>query len=114
MAKDISKPIRTGWRDIVFVCGKCQRKLKGGFGPNGGQDFEKALSRALWPEKKAVRTVGIVETRCLDVCPRGGVTVARAGDPGELLVIAAGTPMETVIRRLDLTDVADPSDKVQR
>ncbi|MCF4164689.1 hypothetical protein L2U69_03405 [Zavarzinia compransoris] len=102
MAKDISKPIKTGWTDIVLVCGKCQRKMKGGFGPNGKQDLDKALSRALRPERKTEPTVGIVETRCLDVCPRGGVTVACSRDPGTMTVVMAGTPVERVIERLGL------------
>ena len=102
MVKDISKPIRTGWDDIVLVCGKCERKAKRGFGPDGKHDFGKALSRALRGDRKGKPKTGIVETRCLDICPRGAVTIACSRAPGQLLVVARGTAMGLVIERLGL------------
>ncbi|TDP48135.1 hypothetical protein [Zavarzinia compransoris] len=102
MVKDISKPIKTGWEDFVLVCGKCERKAKRGFGPDGKQDFAKALSRALGGDCKAKPKTGIVETRCFDVCPRGAVTIACSRAPEQLLVVARGTPMDMVIERLGI------------
>lgn len=99
MAKDMKKPVETGWQDIVLVCAKCERKLKGGFGASGKKDLSKVLARWL---DEAGRRVGVVETLCLDVCPRGGVTAALASRPGRLTVIPEDTPPEAAATLLGL------------
>ncbi len=114
MVKDISKPIKTGWDEIVLVCGKCERKAKRGFGPEGKQDFGKALSRALRGDRKARPKTGIIETRCLDICPRGAVTVACSRSPGQLLVVARGTAMDLVIERLGLAPEPEETEETER
>lgn len=99
MAKDVKKPPRTGWDDIILVCAKCERKLKGGYGPAGKKDLSKVLSRAL--DDGGAR-IGVVETLCLDVCPRGGVTTVLASRPGQFTVIPAETPIDEIMNTLGL------------
>lgn len=41
------KTLRADWTDIVLVCRKCSKKLKGGFGADGDERFAKALRTAL-------------------------------------------------------------------
>ncbi|PWR21399.1 hypothetical protein [Zavarzinia aquatilis] len=101
MAKDTGKALNTGWDDIVLVCAKCERKLKGGFGPSGKKDLSKVLARAL--DEQGAR-IGVVETLCLDVCPRGGVTALLASRPGRFSVIREGTPVEDALAALDLDE----------
>ena len=91
---------RAPFRRAVLVCGKCERKLDGeGFGRGGDQSARKALKRAaksgLWGRK-----VRVVETGCLDLCPKRRQVVAAADalGAGRLLVIAPGA---------DPTDVLD-------
>lgn len=91
--------LRSDWSDAVLVCGKCSKKLGGGFGSKGEASLAKALRKALKLGKGRKAAVGIVETRCLGVCPKGAVTVARAG---EWLVVPEGTSVGRVALELGL------------
>ncbi|URW76746.1 (2Fe-2S) ferredoxin domain-containing protein [Sphingomonas donggukensis] len=91
--------LRSDWQDAVMVCGKCSKKLDGGFGPKGKTSLAKLLRKALRLGKGRKARVGIVETKCLGVCPRKAVVVARAG---EWLVVPAGTSVGRVALALGL------------
>lgn len=99
MAKDTGKALITGWDDVILVCAKCERKLKGGFGASSKKDLSKVLARAL--DERGAK-VGVVETLCLDVCPRGGVTTLLASRPGRFSVVQAATPVEDALAELGL------------
>ena len=43
--------VRARWSRAVLVCGKCSRKLDGGFGPDGDQPLTKALRKRLGLKK---------------------------------------------------------------
>lgn len=87
---------------LLAICGKCGRKLDGGFGPGGKQSLAKAIKRALALPKPKHAGVRLVETRCLKLCPKGAVAVADSAAPGSLLVIAARTPLAAVAAALAL------------
>ena len=90
---------RSGWRDVVLVCGKCSKKLDGGFGPKRKRSLAKALRDALGVKgRKAAR--GVVETKCLGVCPKRAVMVVAGAEPGAWLVVPEGMPVDAVIERL--------------
>lgn len=101
----MTKPIRafaTPATSLVAICAKCGKKLGGGFGADGDRSLGKALRRALdLPKPKRAR-VRIVETRCLKLCPKGAVAVIHDSDPGSILIVAAGTPVDAVARHLGL------------
>jgi len=93
------KYVKSDWTDVVLVCRKCAKKLKGGFGPDGDQTLPKALRTEVArrdgakPLKKLRRkgaSVAIVEVSCLDVCPKNGALVIGAREPGRWRVIAPG------------------------
>ncbi len=93
---------RAPFRRAVFVCGKCARKLDGeGFGPDGDRPLRKALKRAarlgFWGAK-----VRVVETACLDLCPKRRQVVSAPGALGErrLLVVAPGADAAQVLDAL--------------
>lgn len=93
---------RAPFAQAVLVCGKCARKLDGeGFGPDGDRSLKKALKRAArsgaWGRK-----VRVVETACLDLCPRRRqVAVAADGlGRGRLLVVAPGADAGAVLDAL--------------
>lgn len=80
----------TPWRDVIILCRKCGKKLDGGFGPKRKQDLKAALRQAL-REAGQRRQVRIMETSCLGLCPKGGVTALNATNPGTIHVIPTGT-----------------------
>ena len=81
--------VATGWTDTLLICRKCSRKLDGGFGFDGADSLRQAVRDAL---RRSGRRgdVGLIDVGCLGVCPKKGVTTARASRPGELLVVPRG------------------------
>jgi hypothetical protein len=88
---------------VVAICGKCGKKLGGGFGPGGKQPLGKALAKALHLPKPKLARVRLVETKCLKLCPKGAVAVIDSRNPGSILVIPARTPVRDVAETLGLT-----------
>lgn len=87
---------------LLAICGKCGRKLGGGFGKGGGQSLTKLLRRELAAAKGKRAAVRIVETRCLKICPRHAVALVDGSRPDEILIVAQGTPAAIVAARLVL------------
>lgn len=103
MSRKAIKPVVAGWTDVVLVCRKCSKKLDGGFGRDGDLRLAKALRHALDLPKDARKSpVGIIETGCFDVCPKGAVVTVSTSRPDEWLVIPRDTPVDTIIDRLGL------------
>ena len=96
-----ARSARAPFRATVLVCGKCARKLKGGFGPDGGKPLRKALKRELksgaWGRK-----VRVVETSCLDLCPKRRQVAASPASlaEGRLLVVEPGAEPARVLAAL--------------
>lgn len=93
------RTLPSGWRDAVLVCGKCSKKVGGGFGPKGRLPLAKALRRTLSLKGRKARA-GVIETKCLGVCPKRAVMVVDAARSGEWLIVAERTPVDDVIARL--------------
>ena len=93
------------WERAILVCGKCSKRLDGGFGRRERTPLAKALRKFLGLKKDRKAPLGIIETRCLGVCPRGAVTVIDAARPGEWLLVRAGTPIDEVATALALAEV---------
>ncbi|MHA6722915.1 (2Fe-2S) ferredoxin domain-containing protein [Sphingomonas sp. RS2018] len=91
--------LRSDWSDTIVVCGKCSKKLDGGFGAKGRQSLAKALRKLVSAKKGRKAAIGIVESKCLGVCPKRAVVVARAG---EWLLVPEGTDVERVAEGLGL------------
>ena len=89
----------TPWKTILLVCGKCSRKLDGGYGPKGRDTIRTVLRSAL-NETGRRRDVRIVETRCMGLCPRKAVTAINADRPGTILTVPRRTPSEEILARL--------------
>jgi predicted metal-binding protein len=94
--------VRSNWSATILVCGKCSKKLGGGFGEKGRTPLAKAL-RKLGGGKKRKADFGVIETRCLGVCPKGAVTVIDAAHPGKWMLVEEGTPVDEVAERLGLS-----------
>lgn len=95
---DLIPSVPAPWRSFVLVCGKCSRKLDGGFGKKRRHALDDTLRGAL--KAAGRRELRVVKTGCLGLCPKRAVTVAWAGRPGELMAVAEGTDPEAVLARL--------------
>lgn len=98
--------VRTRWRNAVLVCRKCSKKLKkSGFGPDGDKPLAKALRRHLDMRKGPGAAAGIVEVGCLDLCPKGAVTVVDTRRPDQWLVVPPGADLDALAQDLGLEAV---------
>ena len=88
--------VATGWTDALLICRKCSRKLDGGFGKDGRETLRRAMRGAL-REAGQRSPLGLVEVTCLRLCPKHPVTTARASQPGNLLIVPKGTPVERLV-----------------
>lgn len=98
----MSHPIRTRptpWSTIILLCGKCARKIDGGYGPKKKQTLKDAL-RAELKARGQRRHVRIIETRCMGVCPKKAITVLNAHSPERILTVPKGTPPEDALALL--------------
>lgn len=80
----------TPWKTVLLLCGKCARKMDGGYGPEKKDPLRAAL-RAELKARGHGRSVRILETRCLGICPKKAVTALNASRPGGVLVVPKGT-----------------------
>ena len=97
-------PIRAApdWDDVVFVCAKCMRRDDGG--------ELSSLRKWLKGELKArgfKKRIRVVESGCLDLCPKRGVVLARgselAADGKKLRVHRQGDDPQALINWLTRT-----------
>lgn len=95
--------VRADWTTAVLVCAKCSKKLDGGFGPDGKTPLAKALRRHLKLKKGRKGRAGVVEVKCLSVCPRGAVAVVDTAHPGRWMLVPAGADLDGVAAELGLT-----------
>lgn len=91
---------------MLLVCAKCSKKLGGGFGPNGKTSLAKRLRRDLAVRKGRKGALGIVEVKCLKVCPKGAVTVISSARPGEWLLVPRGAAVDEVMAALQAAEAS--------
>ncbi|MDB5704833.1 MAG: hypothetical protein JWN66_1949 [Sphingomonas bacterium] len=102
------KSVRSGWSNTLLVCKKCSKRLDGGFGPKGRTPLAEALRKRLGLKKGRKGKVGIVEVKCLGVCPRGAVTVVNGAAPGEWMLVKAGADLDVIAAGLGLQSPSWP------
>ena len=99
------------WQQVALVCGKCSRKLRGGFGRKGKRDLAEVIKDAAKATGRR-RAVRVLEVGCLGLCPKRAVSAIGMGQPGQVLVVPAGTDGMLVLTRLlgdqPSPDPADP------
>ena len=98
----VLKTAETRWRDVTLVCRKCQKKLDGGFGPNGDRTLKKALRRYLRRGLADDGDLAVIGVKCFDVCPKGAVVAVNAARPKALLLVPSGADLIEVCERLGL------------
>ena len=103
-------PVRsrpTPWNTVILLCGKCARKLKGGY----GRKSKETLHAVLQTELKTMgdkREFRVIETRCMGICPKKAVTALNASVPTRILTIPQGTEAAEALAQLRTT-VAVPA-----
>ena len=95
--------VASNWGNAVLVCGKCSKKLGGGFGPKGKTALAKALRKQFGLGKGRKAEIGVIETKCLGVCPGGAVTVVNGAQAREWLIVPKGADLEEVGKELGLS-----------
>ena len=96
--------VRSNWRNTILVCRKCDKKLDGGFGPDGDERLSRALRRHLSIKKGRKGNAGIIEVNCLGICPKGAVTVINGADSRDWLLVRPGVDLDELARNLHLVD----------
>ncbi|GAC1336630.1 MAG: hypothetical protein NVSMB18_00120 [Acetobacteraceae bacterium] len=87
------------WQGVALVCGKCSRKLKGGFGKKGKHDLRSTLRDALKDAGRR-RELRVVEVDCLGLCPKRAVSVIGPFQPGQVLAVPAGTDPAVILEAI--------------
>ena len=82
--------VRARWSGAVLVCGKCSKKLGGGFGDKGRTPLAKALRQEPGFGKGRKADVGVVESKCLGICPKHAVVVVDTRNPDRWRLVAEG------------------------
>ena len=86
--------VSSNWGSTALICKKCTKKIGGGFGDKGKTDLAKLLKKEIGKGRKA--PMGVIEVKCLGICPKNAVTVIDSRKPGEWMVVRAGTPIAQV------------------
>lgn len=75
------------WRgELLLACRKCQKKLKGERGFRSLSKLKKTVAR--WNKSETGGPLHLIQTPCMDLCPKGGVTVCLPQrDPTQLSVL---------------------------
>ncbi|KAA5608157.1 (2Fe-2S) ferredoxin domain-containing protein [Rhodovastum atsumiense] len=92
-------PTKTHWQSVLLVCGKCSRKLDGGFGHKQREALRDELRSAL-DDAGHRRDVEVIETKCLGECPKDAVAVVNGSAPGTLYAVPAGMPAQDVLAQV--------------
>ena len=98
----LSQHVRANWQTALLICRKCSKKVDGGFGPKGKTPLAKALKSELHGGKGRKARVGIVEVKCLGICPKNAVTMIDAARPRDWLLVRPGTDVRDVVAELGL------------
>ncbi len=92
----------SNWQGALLVCRKCSKRQKGGFGPKGKTPLAKTLRKALAAKKGRKAHIGIVEVKCLGICPRHAVTMIDTRAPDAWLLVKPGTDSDDLVEQLGL------------
>jgi len=106
----LGRGLASRWSGAILVCSKCSKKLGGGFGHKGKASLGKALRKRFGLKKGRKSPVGLIEVKCLGVCPKGAVTLVDTSRPGTWRLVPAGADVEAIGRDLGL----DPSGQAPR
>lgn len=97
------RPVSAKTRSVLLICGKCSKKLGGGFGKKGSKPLAKELRKLMGAGKGRKSDLLVLETACLKLCPKGAVVMMDAVKPEKWLIVPAGTEVESVAQQMGLS-----------
>jgi predicted metal-binding protein len=83
--------VKADWQAAILVCGKCSRKIDGGFGSKGKTSLAKALRKRGNGKKGRKASLGVIETGCLKICPKNAVVAINGARPRDWIIVGRGT-----------------------
>lgn len=88
------EPVQPPWQTLLLLCEKC----KGGRHGLDARAVRKGLKQRLGKSK----SLRVLESECLDVCPEHALTacVVRAGGQTEVLVVRSEAELDALAARL--------------
>lgn len=98
----MKREVWSNWSQAILVCAKCSKKIGGGFGEGDKVPLAKALRRHLRLKKGRKGEAGIVEVRCLGVCPKNAVVVVKGADSRVWNLVPAGSDLDEIAAELGL------------
>lgn len=101
--------VNAEWQAALLVCGKCSRRMGGGFGAKGKTSLAKSLRKLGNGRKGRRASLGVVETGCLKICPKNAAVAINGANPHHWRIIPRGTAARDAahILGLDLTEETD-------
>jgi predicted metal-binding protein len=96
----VIRVLASRWQGSVLVCGKCSKKLDGGFGEKGRTPLAKLLRQALGVKKGRKAERGVVEVKCLGVCPKNAVVMIDGARPDRWMLVLAGADADEIVASL--------------
>lgn len=97
------KTVHANWDSALLICRKCSKRQRGGFGRKGRTPLAKALKRLVGKGRKA--GIGVVEVKCLGICPRHAVTLIDSRDMSTWRLVRPGSDVAALLA--SLTPVID-------
>jgi predicted metal-binding protein len=94
----VKADVASRWQGAVLVCGKCSKRVGGGFGKNGKRALAKELRDQPGFGKGRKAEVGVVKVKCLGICPRDAVVLVDTRAPRKWRLVRPGS---------DVTDLAE-------
>jgi hypothetical protein len=89
---------RAPWKgQLLLICRKCQRKLK-----HSGK--KKGLAKLGKTLKKDGPQLHVIEVSCLQLCPKGGVTVCTQQQlaRGECSIVRTGADVDSLLEQYEV------------
>jgi predicted metal-binding protein len=101
----VIRVLASRWQGSVLVCGKCSNKLRGGFGDKGRTSLAKLLRETLGLKKGRKAERGVVEVKCLGVCPKNAVVMVDGAQPDRWMLVPVGADAGEVVAMLADTEL---------
>lgn len=104
LPEPVKTEIRSNWSNTVLVCAKCSKRVGGGFGPRRKTALSKALRKHLHLKKGRKGAAGVVDVKCLGICPRDAVVVVNGAEPRTWHLVRPGSDLDEVAKSVGLAD----------
>lgn len=106
----MTRQLPSRWQGALIVCGKCSKRLEGGFGKGGRQSLAKALKVASGGGRRRKSPLGIIESKCLGVCPGGAVVLIDGRAPDSWWLVKRGSDPMAVLAEIEAAREASCAD----